>query len=81
MVRMLQMSNQQMAQFGRNRTSGTRQSAVCRRSAIPIPVELSNQYGPAWAGGGNQYVLSELEGFNPNVTVEGTWKRMEAVKP
>jgi hypothetical protein len=44
-------------------------------------VELSNQYGHAWAGGGNQYILSEAEGFNPNVTVGGNWTRMEAVKP
>lgn len=44
-------------------------------------VELSNQYGHAWAGGGNQYILSEAESFNPNVTVGGNWTRMEAVKP
>jgi len=44
-------------------------------------VELSNEYGHAWAGGGNQYILSESEGFNPNVTVGGNWTRMEAVKP
>jgi hypothetical protein len=44
-------------------------------------VELSNEYGHAWAGAGNQYILSESEGFNPNVTVGGNWTRMEAVKP
>ena len=44
-------------------------------------VELSNEYGHAWAGAGNQYILSEAEGFNPNVTVGGNWTRMEAVKP
>jgi len=44
-------------------------------------VELDNRYGHAWAGGGNQYILSESEGFNPNVTVGGNWTRMEAVKP
>jgi hypothetical protein len=44
-------------------------------------VELSNEYGHAWAGGGNQYILSESESFNPNVTVGGNWTRMEAVKP
>jgi hypothetical protein len=44
-------------------------------------VELSNEYGHAWAGGGNQYILGESEGFNPNVTVGGNWARMEAVKP
>jgi hypothetical protein len=44
-------------------------------------VELSNDYGHAWAGGGNQYILSESQGFNPNVTVGGNWTRMEAAKP
>ena len=43
-------------------------------------VELSNLYGHAWAGGGNQYIRSESEGFNPNSTVSGNWTRMEAVK-
>jgi len=44
-------------------------------------VELSNEYGHAWAGGGNQYVLSDQQGFNPNVTVGGNWTRLEAVNP
>ncbi len=44
-------------------------------------VELSNEYGHAWAGGGNQYVLSDQEGFNPNATLGGSWTHLEAVKP
>jgi len=44
-------------------------------------VELSNEYGHAWAGGGNQYILSDQEGFNPNVSVGGSWTRLEPVNP
>lgn len=44
-------------------------------------VELSNEYAHAWAGGGNQYVLSDREDFNPNATLEGSWTRLEPVKP
>ena len=44
-------------------------------------VELSNEYGHAWAGGGNQYILSDREGFNPNATVGGNWTRLEPLNP
>lgn len=43
-------------------------------------VELSNQYGHAWANG-NEYVLSDSATFNPNVSLRsGNWTAMEPVK-
>ncbi len=44
-------------------------------------VELSNEYAHAWAGGGNQYVLSDREDFNPNAALGGSWTALEPVKP
>jgi len=43
-------------------------------------VELSNQYGYAWANG-NEYILTDSAGFNPNVTLRsGNWTEMQAVR-
>jgi hypothetical protein len=42
-------------------------------------VELSNQYGHAWAGNG-EYILSDSANFDPNVSLRGNWTRMEPVK-
>ena len=44
-------------------------------------IELSNEYGHAWAGAGDQYILSNSEFFNPNVALEGSWTRLDPVKP
>jgi hypothetical protein len=44
-------------------------------------IELSNEYAHAWAGAGDQYILSNSEFFNPNVALEGNWTRLDPVKP
>jgi hypothetical protein len=44
-------------------------------------VELSNQYGHAWAGGNGEYILSDSANFDPNVALRGgNYTRMEAVR-
>jgi len=42
-------------------------------------VELSNQYGHAWAGPDNTYVVTDSANFNPNSSLQGNWTRLEAV--
>jgi len=43
--------------------------------------ELSNEYGHAWINGNNEYILSDREGFNPNVELrQGNWTQLERVK-
>jgi hypothetical protein len=42
-------------------------------------VELSNQYGHAWAGPDNQYVVTDSASFNPNASLQGNWNRLEPV--
>jgi len=42
-------------------------------------VELSNQYGSAWAGPDSTYVLSGSPDFNPNSALQGNWTRLESV--
>lgn len=45
-------------------------------------VELSNQYGHAWVNNNNEYILSEQEGFDPNVALKsGNWTALKRVKP
>jgi hypothetical protein len=44
-------------------------------------VDLSNQYGRAWANGTGEYVLSDSAGFNPNGVVRGNWTELQAAKP
>jgi hypothetical protein len=43
-------------------------------------VELSNQYGHAWANGNGEYVLSDRAGFDPNVALHGNWTQLEQVR-
>jgi hypothetical protein len=43
-------------------------------------VELSSQYGHAWANG-NEYILTDSASFNPNIALRsGNWTEMEAVR-
>jgi hypothetical protein len=43
--------------------------------------ELSNEYGHAWINNNNEYILSDREGFNPNVELkQGNWTQLERVK-
>ncbi len=51
-----------------------------RNPATGETVELSNQYGHAWAGNNDEYVLSDSANFDPNVALRGNWTRLEAVK-
>src|SRR5262249_38486605 len=45
-------------------------------------VELSNQYGHAWVNNNNEYILSDQEGFDPNVALKsGNWTALQRVKP
>jgi hypothetical protein len=44
-------------------------------------VELDNQYGKAWAGPNNQYILSDSPNYNPNQSEQGNWTQMQPVKP
>ncbi|MGA2119651.1 MAG: hypothetical protein ABSH56_33515, partial [Bryobacteraceae bacterium] len=43
-------------------------------------VELSNQYGNAWAGPNGTYVVTDSANFNPNSSLQGNWTRLEAVQ-
>ncbi len=43
-------------------------------------VELSNQYGHAWAGPDGTYVVTDSANFNPNSSLQGNWTRLEAVQ-
>ena len=44
--------------------------------------ELSNQYGHAWVNNNNEYILSDQEGFDPNVSLKsGNWTALQRVKP
>ncbi|MCX6629552.1 MAG: hypothetical protein NTW28_18190 [Candidatus Solibacter sp.] len=43
-------------------------------------VELSSQYGHAWAGDNGEYILSDSANFDPNVTLHGNYRRLEPVK-
>lgn len=43
-------------------------------------VELSNQYGHAWASG-NDYLLTDSANFNPNSALRGNWTELTPVKP
>jgi hypothetical protein len=43
-------------------------------------VELSNQYGHAWAGGDGTYLVTDSANFNPNSSLNGNWTRLEAVQ-
>jgi hypothetical protein len=51
-----------------------------RNPATGERVQLSNQYGHAWAGGNNEYVLSDQAGFNPNSSLGGHWTELQPVK-
>jgi len=42
-------------------------------------VELSNEYGYAWAASDRTYVLTDSANFNPNSSLQGTFTRMEQV--
>jgi hypothetical protein len=42
-------------------------------------VELSNEYGHAWAGPNNTYLVTDSAGYNPNASLQGNWTRLEAV--
>ncbi len=44
--------------------------------------ELSNQYGHDWVNNNNEYILSDQEGFDPNVALKsGNWTALQRVKP
>jgi hypothetical protein len=51
-----------------------------RDSSTGETVELSNQYGHAWAGPNHEYIVSDSATFNPNVSLRGDWKRLEPVE-
>jgi hypothetical protein len=51
-----------------------------RNPATGETVDLSNQYGHAWAGNNGEYILSDSANFDPNVAVRGNWTRLEQVK-
>ncbi|HEY2018725.1 MAG TPA: SHOCT domain-containing protein [Bryobacteraceae bacterium] len=42
--------------------------------------ELSNQYNHAWVNDRNEVVLSDQEGWDPNVALKGNWTQMQHVK-
>ena len=42
-------------------------------------VELSNEYGHAWAGPDNTYVLTDSGNFNPNSSLNGHWTQLDRV--
>lgn len=43
-------------------------------------VELSNEYGHAWAGPDNTYLLTDSGSFNPNSSLNGNWTQLEQVR-
>ena len=43
-------------------------------------VELSNQYGHAWAGADGTYLVTDSANFNPNSSLNGNWTKLEAVQ-
>jgi hypothetical protein len=51
-----------------------------RNPATGDTVELSNQYGHAWAGNNGEYILSDSANFDPNVALRGNYTRLEAVR-
>lgn len=51
-----------------------------RNPASGETVELSNQYGHAWAGPNHEYIVSDSASFNPNVSLRGDWTRLEPVR-
>ena len=51
-----------------------------RNPATGEKVQLSNQYGHAWANGSDEYVLSDQAGFNPNSALRGNWTELQPVK-
>jgi hypothetical protein len=42
-------------------------------------VELSNQYGNAWAGADGTFVVTDSGSFNPNSSLQGSWTKLETV--
>lgn len=44
-------------------------------------IELSNEYGRAWANGAGEYVLSDSASFNPNAALHGNWTELQPAKP
>jgi hypothetical protein len=42
--------------------------------------DLSNQYNHAWVNDRNEVVLSDQEGWDPNVALKGNWTQMQHVK-
>jgi hypothetical protein len=42
--------------------------------------ELSNLYGHAWVNDRNEVILSDQEGFDPNVALKGNWTTLQPVK-
>lgn len=51
-----------------------------RNPATGESVDLSNQYGHAWAGANGEYIVSDSTSFDPNVSVRGNWTRLEPVR-
>jgi len=41
--------------------------------------DLSNNYGRAWVNNRNEIVLSDQDGFDPNVALKGEWTAMQRV--
>lgn len=44
-------------------------------------VELSNQFGQAWAGPDNQYILSDSPNFDPNSLHQGNYTHLQPASP
>ncbi|MBZ5593353.1 MAG: SHOCT domain-containing protein [Acidobacteriia bacterium] len=65
------------AQFSEN----TRGIETYRNPSTGETVELSNQYGHAWVNNRGEYLLSDQEGFDPNVTFKEDWTPLVHVKP
>ena len=43
--------------------------------------DLSNGYRHAWVNNRNEIVLSDQEGWDPNLTLKGEWRAMQHVRP
>lgn len=51
-----------------------------RNPATGETVDLSNQYGHAWAGPNNEYIVTDSTNFDPNVSLHGNWTRLEPTR-
>lgn len=68
----------------RRRTASTRNGARSREAWTNTTarveqraVELPSGYQNAWVNRGGEYLVTDREGFNPNVELEGSWTKLE----